>query len=103
MFADAYELVSQFTRPVAVSRRAWNGKCSGGIGTFIVLNDDGWLLTAGHLIDQMIVMDQEHQASLQHEAAVTAIEADSALDHSAKSKEKKARHSTQESIIGISV
>lgn len=89
MFGDAFELASQFTRPIAVSRLAWNGKCSNGMGSFILLNDQGWVLTAGHIVDQIVVMDRESSESAQHEAKIDAIEKDSTLDAVQKRAAKK--------------
>lgn len=49
MFSKALTHVEQYTLPVIFSRRLWNGQVGSGIGTCIVLNPDGWVLTAAHI------------------------------------------------------
>ncbi|HST04537.1 MAG TPA: serine protease [Chloroflexia bacterium] len=50
MFADAIKLVSQFTKHLIIFQRDLNGDVTGRVGTFIILNKDGWCLTAAHLL-----------------------------------------------------
>ena len=54
MFADACQRVSEFIRPVVVSTRLQNGEVRTQCGTFIVVNRDGWVITAGHLYDSFV-------------------------------------------------
>lgn len=54
MFADACRSASDYTRPVVVSTRHRDGSVRTEIGSFIVINPDGWILTAGHLFDSMV-------------------------------------------------
>lgn len=49
MFAQAYELASSFTHPVVVSTRLLDGTVNCGCGAFVVLNEDGWIITAAHI------------------------------------------------------
>ena len=49
MFAEACRLVSRFTRPVIIFTRFYDKTVKCGCGAFIVLNDEGWILTAAHL------------------------------------------------------
>lgn len=51
MFASACGRASSFTRPVATSTRLVDGTISTVFGTFIVLNNEGWAITAGHTFD----------------------------------------------------
>lgn len=85
MFKEAVALASQFTPPVVLSRRSLTGDCSSGIGAFIVINQDGWILTAAHIIEQWSRMVEEVRGSREVESQRRAIEANQAIDH----KEKK--------------
>jgi len=49
VFSKALAQVEQYTLPVIFSRRHFNGQISSGCGTCIVLNPDGWILTASHI------------------------------------------------------
>jgi hypothetical protein len=49
MFQVACTKARNFTWPVVISRRTFDGQCSAGIGTFTVINKDGWIATAAHI------------------------------------------------------
>jgi hypothetical protein len=51
MFADACQKVMKYTRPVAVSTRRYDGTLNTDVSTMIVVNSDGWIITAGHVFD----------------------------------------------------
>lgn len=54
MFADACEKAAGFTRPVIISTRQYDGKVIANCGTFIIINEDGWIITAGHMFDSFV-------------------------------------------------
>ena len=59
MFAKAYELASRFTLPVIVSNRFYDGTVTSGLGSFIVINDKGWILTVAHLFESKLKGDRD--------------------------------------------
>lgn len=86
MFAKAYALASQFTQPLIVSARLYSGEVKCIHGAFVVLNEDGWIVTAAHLW-QSFFLHQKHVKEIQqYEAAVRAIQSDSALSTPHKNK-----------------
>ncbi len=54
MFADACQKVSEFIRPVVVSIRQHDGEVKTQCGTFIIVNREGWAITAGHIYDSFV-------------------------------------------------
>lgn len=54
MFADACQKAAEFTRPVIISTRLQSGEVKTECGTFIVVNRDGWAITAGHMFDSFV-------------------------------------------------
>lgn len=54
MFADACQKAMGYTFPVAVSTRLYDGTLHTDIGTMMVINEDGWVITAGHLFDSFV-------------------------------------------------
>jgi len=72
MFAEACEIAKQFTRPVVISRRDQNGKCSASIGTFVVVNKEGWALTAWHIVEEAEKLALAAQSFQHTEAAKTS-------------------------------
>jgi hypothetical protein len=71
-------------RPIISLIRADDGKVAAGIGSYIVLNQDGWFLTAAH------IMALAHQAQVDaiskqnYGQAVDRIESDPNLSHKVK-------------------
>ena len=59
MFQEAIKNAQQYTLPVVVSYRRQDGSTGSSIGAFIVLNEDGWILTAWHIVGQMQKFAQE--------------------------------------------
>ncbi len=59
MFAKACEKVYKFTRPLIVSTRTVDGTVSSVCGTFIIVNRDGWAITAGHMFDSLVKHQQD--------------------------------------------
>jgi len=54
MFADACEKAARFTRPLIISTRQMDGKVSASCGAFVVINKEGWIMTAGHMFDSFV-------------------------------------------------
>ncbi len=63
MFADAIELAGEFTRPLVISTRTADGTVQCSIGAFMILNAEGWALTAGHMMDALRTMDAQSQSA----------------------------------------
>lgn len=89
MFRAAYGIASNFTFPVVISRRAISGKCGSSLGAFVIVNEEGWILTAGHIIDQIQKLIADERTYLDYESKKGTIEADPTL--SPKEKRKKVR------------
>jgi len=50
MFSNAYEIASNFTRPVILSMRQIDGTVECALGSFTILNPEGWIVTAAHIV-----------------------------------------------------
>src|SRR5690242_4348212 len=87
MFREAYKIASGFTAPVIISRKTIAGDCSSGIGAFVVVNQEGWIVTAAHILDQFQALMAECEKSKQVASEREAIESDATL--SDKDKRKK--------------
>jgi hypothetical protein len=87
MFQDAYRMVSNFTWPILISQRHLNGLCTCGIGTLTIVNEDGWFITAHHvLVAFMNSLAQVQSVQTLHEERA-AIEVEEGL--SRKERQKK--------------
>lgn len=58
MFAEAIERASQFTFPVIISNKYQDGSITSSLGSFIIINEEGWFITAAHIVQQTFL----HQA-----------------------------------------
>ncbi len=90
MFAKAYELATSFTRPVVLSRRNRAGNCSAAIGAFVVVNRDGWAVTAWHIGQEAENSAQAARKFQEAEASRTAILADQTIDRKERTRRLKA-------------
>lgn len=84
MFSKALKAAFKYTRPIVVSRRTVAGDCSASIGAFVVVNADGWIVTAGHVLEQVVQLENEVTAVQNIQAQRTAIQNDAALGHGEK-------------------
>jgi len=79
MFREAFSIARNFTWPVVISHRTVSGPCAAGIGSLVIVNDEGWALTVGHLIDECIKLETSQPAVAKHEADLAAIKGDRSL------------------------
>jgi hypothetical protein len=87
MFADAYRKAEKFTFPLIISVHYLSGKTECSIGSFVVLNAEGWIATASHLFETQNLFDQTRKQYSQVRAAITRAESDSSLTPAEKQME----------------
>src|SRR6266496_387155 len=90
MFRQALAVARQFTGPVVLSRRTVGGTCSSAIGAFVVVNHEGWIVTAAHILEQLRTMSEQVDSARAHDAAIAAIEADGSLNRQEKRRRLRA-------------
>lgn len=86
MFREAYKIASTFTGPVVISRRTISGDCSSAIGAFVVINPEGWIVTAAHILDQFETLSSESNKAKEVALAKQGILSDSSLTEKEKRK-----------------
>ena len=84
MFVDAFALARHFTRPIVISTRRLNGVVESAVATYVLLNAEGWFLTAGHVFDLWRGFEAHLPEVLRYRAAEATIVADPALDADAR-------------------
>jgi S1-C subfamily serine protease len=62
MFARAVHVAQAFTRPLIVSTRLADGTVSSGCAAFVIVNDEGWMVTAGHVMSELAAYQQQSAA-----------------------------------------
>ena len=58
MFANAYAIASQYTHPVLLSFRYFDKSVESGLGSFVIINEEGWIMTAAHILDPLFQFQQ---------------------------------------------
>lgn len=93
MFQTAVQLAEGYTRPVIISAREVSGRVTCGVGAFVVLNTEGWVLTACHILEVLRKADQDAAKIAEREQKESAIVADASLTPGQrKSKIRKLAH-----------
>jgi hypothetical protein len=90
VFRHAYKIASKFTFPIIVSTRTRAGKCAASIGAYVLVNDGGWIATAGHVLKQLIDFGNQVQNTKNHATNEAAIRSDASIDD----KERRRRLKT---------
>ena len=80
MFSEACAVASRFTLPVVISSRTAKDECRSTIGACIVVNREGWVLTAAHLIDVIQKQSESAQTHRGYRSDVRNMEHDIASD-----------------------
>jgi hypothetical protein len=90
MFANAYATAATFTKPLVISQLRHDGTCVGGAATFVIVNDEGWFLTAAHIFQEWERLDQSRVRYRKRIADEAAIQADASLLSDQKRKRVRA-------------
>ncbi len=80
MFRTALAIVVKFTFPVMLSRKRVDGACEGSIGTCVVINRDGWIVTAGHILRQWKQLQEDVKKTRDYPKLKKAIEDDQTIE-----------------------
>lgn len=79
MFAEAYSLAKHFTQPVIISTRMADGTVDCGCGAFVILNEEGWIITAAHLWDSHFTFQRHSQEISEYNSQIQEIKRDQGL------------------------
>lgn len=58
MFSNSYLLAKNYTHPVIISYRFYNGTVKSGLGAFVIINNEGWIITAAHMLNPTFLYNQ---------------------------------------------
>lgn len=86
MFSNAYKLASCFTQPVITSTRFFDKTVKCGCGAFIILNDEGWVITVAHLFQPYFAFQQHTKEVATYKKQLHAIQQDRKLNPKEKRK-----------------
>jgi S1-C subfamily serine protease len=87
MFVKALRKVNKFTYPVIISKKYSTGKVESGCASFIILNKDGWVLTAAHVIADFLNYEQEKKKQVENNTLIANIQNDVNLNEKQKKRQ----------------
>lgn len=79
MFADACKLAARYTYPVIIARRHFDGTTKCGCAAFVVLNEQGWIATAAHLLAADDALQRSSREISDYHGKILGIRQDSQL------------------------
>jgi len=103
MFAAACATAKEFTRPVIISYRRHDGTCKASIGSFVIINDEGWIVTAQHIIRKIRHLERAKQAYDADEARRQLIRDSTDLKEDERERQLESTASSAEAITDFSV
>ncbi len=84
LFSKCLRSVEKYTLPVILSRLRFDKQIESFCGTFIVINRDGWVLTAAHIVKEMLLMATHANEIQAYNSARVALQNDSQLTEKKK-------------------
>ena len=86
MFAKAYALASQYTQPLIVSTLLFDKTVNCSMGSFVIINSEGWIATAAHML-QVIPASQQSASEIgAYQQQISGIQQDNKLNDRQKRK-----------------
>lgn len=86
MFSEAIRKAMKFTWPVVCSFRTMGGKTESPIGACVLLNDEGWIITAAHIFSPGLKYLQDKKSIEAYYLEIEKINSDDKLNAGQKRK-----------------
>jgi len=82
-------MASQYTQPVFIVNRFYDGTLEGNPSTCVVVNKDGWIITVAHLWNSHFAFEQHKKEIANYSKQVQFIKGNQTLSKNKKSKQLK--------------
>ena len=101
MFVKAIEIATSFTRPfTSISRVYGEQNAEPGCATFIIVNNEGWILTCKHVANQVAIADQVNKQYFNYKSEISLLnKGDRHYKSRVKEIEKKYGYSKGKGIL----
>src|SRR5437868_11453644 len=87
MFSRALGTMTKFTLPVIFTRQFRKGQLASSLGSFVVVNRDGWIVTADHVVADMLKFSESQREVQYYEAEKQRIDAEPGLKDNEKRRQ----------------
>ncbi len=68
MFTHAIDVATKFTNPFVGLRRRANGEVFTTMGAFVAVNSEGWVLTSGHIVEEILARKNDEDGTARRDA-----------------------------------
>jgi hypothetical protein len=99
VFREANAIARQFTRPIVISRKSIGGECTAAIGAYTLLNQEGYFLTAFHIVKQWQQTLDDLNTTRKIKADITTIQNDANLSGDEKRRRLKKQDKAHNGMI----
>lgn len=103
MFSKAYEIATKFTYPLIVAARFFDKTIDSGLGAFVVLNDEGWLITAAHNLEVAATFNLHQKELKEYSEKVEKINSNTQMKESQKKAAARAIKPNQKWITDFAI
>jgi len=86
MFAKAYAMASQYTQPLIISTRLFDKTVECALGSFVIINSEGWIATAAHVFQAGTTFQQNAPEIEAYKQQISGIQQDNKLNDRQKKK-----------------
>lgn len=90
MFRQACDIAKDFTIPIIILKKLCSGECQSAIAAGVVVNKEGWLLTANHVVKSIMALADECEKTQKLIEERRLVQVDSSLTD--KEKRRKLNH-----------
>lgn len=102
MFSKAYEIASNYTHPIIISSRHFDKTVNCSIGTFVILNDEGWIITAAHIVQSSFQYNHDKKEIEEYKKKLASITDNQSLSDKLKRRQKNQLYKNDKWITNFS-
>jgi hypothetical protein len=103
MFKSAYNIANKYTQPFIITMRFHDGTVESGLGSFVILNRDGWAMTAAHNFGVVFSYNQHQTEIKAYTESLKLIMASTQINEEEKIEQQKALHYNPKWITNYSI
>lgn len=102
MFSKAYEIASAYTHPIIISSRHFDNTVNCSMGTFVILNDEGWIITAAHIVQSSFQYNNDKKEIEEYKNKLASITDNQSLSEKLKRRQKSQLYKNDKWITNFS-
>jgi len=102
MLSEAFASATKYTRPLIMLKRLHGGEVVAGMGTFFLVNPEGWAITAAHVLKDYLQANVDRVEIEVYKQACARIDQDSSLTEGKKRHQRNQLHQKSDWVTNLS-